>query len=113
MKDVAAPDLLRQPGQSRETAGTGKRRPRGWLTASIVIAVTAAAVATWRGGLFDATASPGHGPLGEPAPATQPVVRQNIVATTPLPASLGYAGAYTVTGRGSEVSAPPPRPVTV
>ena len=38
---------------------------------------------------------------GAPPPATQAVTRQDLSATTPLTATLGYAGSYTVTGRGS------------
>jgi hypothetical protein len=34
------------------------------------------------------------------APATATVVRQNLAATTPVPATLGYTGSYSVTGQG-------------
>jgi hypothetical protein len=33
-------------------------------------------------------------------PATQPVVREDLAAQTPVTATLGYAGSYTVTGQG-------------
>ena len=37
---------------------------------------------------------------GRPAPATQAVVREDLSATTPVSATLGYAGSYPVTGPG-------------
>ena len=37
---------------------------------------------------------------GAAAPATAAVVREDIAATTPVTATLGYAGSYTVTGQG-------------
>ena len=36
---------------------------------------------------------------GGTAPATEPVTRQDLSATTPETATLGYAGAYPVTGQ--------------
>ena len=37
---------------------------------------------------------------GAPAPATAAVTRQDLSATTPVTATLGYAGSYPVTGQG-------------
>ena len=37
---------------------------------------------------------------GAPAPATAAVTRQDLSATTPVTATLGYAGSYTVRGQG-------------
>jgi hypothetical protein len=67
----------------------------------IVVVVAAGAVSAWRAGMFSPAASSGSG-QGAPAPATQPVTRQDIAATTPVNATLGYAGSYTVTGQGGE-----------
>ncbi len=54
------------------------------------------------GGGFFCGCSAGSRGLGAlaPATATAPVVRQNIAAATPVAATLGYAGSWTVTGQG-------------
>ena len=65
----------------------------------IVIVVAAGAVSAWRAGVFSSAASSGAG-QGAPPPATQPVTRQDLSATTPVTATLGYAGSYPVTGQG-------------
>ena len=49
--------------------------------------------------MFSPAGSSGAGQLGA-APATAAVTRQDIAATTPVSATLGYAGSYTVTGQG-------------
>jgi hypothetical protein len=65
----------------------------------IVVVVAAGAVAAWRAGVFSPAASSGSG-QGAPPPATAAVTRQDLSATTPETATLGYAGAYPVTGQG-------------
>ena len=78
----------------------GGSRGRGRGLAMVVMAVVAAGVAAgWRTGVFSAAASPGAGP-GVPPPATAVVTRQDLTATTPESATLGYAGSYTVRGQG-------------
>jgi hypothetical protein len=57
-------------------------------------------VAVWRAEVFAAVASPRAGLQGAPTTATRPVVREDLSATTPMAATLGYAGSYTVTGQG-------------
>jgi hypothetical protein len=49
--------------------------------------------------VLSATAPPGTGGLGSAA-ATEPVVRQDLSATAPAAATLGYAGSWTITGQG-------------
>jgi hypothetical protein len=61
--------------------------------------VAAGAVSAWRAGVFSPAASSGSGQAARP-PATQPVTRQDLSAATPVTATLGYAGSYTVTGQG-------------
>jgi hypothetical protein len=78
---------------ARAKAGTG-------VAAGLVVVLAAGAVAGWRAGVFSSAASPGAGPQGSPAPATQPVVREDLSAMTPVAATLGYAGFYAVTGQG-------------
>ena len=51
------------------------------------------------GGVFPGRLVRGRG-QGAPAPATAAVTRQDLSATTPVTATLGYAGSYTVTGQG-------------
>ncbi len=72
--------------------------------------VAGAVVAGWRAGVFSAAGSPGAGGLGAAAPATQPVVREDLAATTPVTATLGYAGSYIVLGQsgGTLTSLPSP-----
>jgi multidrug efflux pump subunit AcrA (membrane-fusion protein) len=64
--------------------------PKSWAIPGIV-AVLATACSP--------AASPGTGPQ-PPAPATAAVTRQDITATTPVTATLGYAGSYLVRGQG-------------
>jgi hypothetical protein len=79
----------------------GSRRRGRWVAAGLVVVVAAGVVAGYRAGVFSAAASPGAGrTAGAPAPATRAVTRQDIAATTPLTATLGYAGSWTVTGHG-------------
>jgi hypothetical protein len=78
----------------------GSRRRGRWVALGLVVVVAAGAVAAWRAGVFSAAASPGAGRAAAPAPATRAVTRQDLAATTPLTATLGYAGSWTVTGPG-------------
>src|SRR5580658_6516524 len=95
---------LRKGGQRAEdvvSAEAGGARGRGrWVALGVVVVVAAGAVAGWQPGLFSPAASPGAGQQGAPATATATVARENITATTPVNAALGYAGSYPVTGRG-------------
>ncbi len=91
-----------QQAGALEAAGVGvaTRRGRGgWVTAGLVVVLAAGVVAGWRAGLFSAAASPESG-LGAAPAATRPVVREDIAAVTPVAATLGYAGSWTVTGQG-------------
>jgi len=81
--------------EARESRGRGR-----WLALGIAVVVAAGAVTAWRAGAFSPAASSGTGAPGAPAPATAAVTRQDIAAATPLAATLGYAGSYTVTGPG-------------
>ena len=76
-------------------AGTSRSRVR-WVALGIVVVV--AAVSAWQAGVFS-PAAPSRA-QGTPAPATAAVTRQDLTATTPVTATLGYAGSYPVTGRG-------------
>jgi hypothetical protein len=86
-------------GQDRDRRGRRGRRGR-WVALGVVVVVAAGAVAGWRAGVFSPAASPGAA-QGAPPPATAAVVRQDLSATTPVTATLGYAGSYTVTGQSA------------
>lgn len=78
------------------------RRRRGrWVALGIVVVVAAGAVAAWRAGAFSPAGSSGAGQPGVQAPAMATVTRQDVTATTPVSATLGYANSYSVTGQGS------------
>ncbi len=93
----------REAGQQAEAQAAAQARgSRGhgrWVALGVVVVVAAGAVAVWRAGVFSPAASSGTG-QGAPPPATQPVVRQDLSATMPVAATLGYAGSWTVTGQG-------------
>src|SRR6266702_4099155 len=81
--------------------GIAGSRGRGrWVALGIVVVVAAGAVSAWRAGVFSPAASLGAGRRGAPAPATRPVVREELAATTPVTATLGYAGSYPGRGEG-------------
>ena len=72
-------------------------RPRA---AGLLLVLAAGAGLAWGTGVFARAPSPATGPQQSPAPATAPVTRQEIAATTPVTATLGYAGSWTVLGPG-------------
>ena len=76
------------------------RDSRAWPApaAGIVVLLAAGAASAWLAGAFTHTASAAAGRPGAPAPATAAVTRQDIAATTPETATLGYAGSYPVRG---------------
>jgi hypothetical protein len=94
-----------QRGQNAEVLEAAEaRRPRGrgrWVALSMVVVLAAGAVWAWWAGVFTPASSHGPGQQGAPPPATARVTRQDLSAVTPVTATLGYAGSYTVTGRGS------------
>jgi len=91
-----------QQGEPLAAAEIGGSRGLGRrLVLGIVVVMAAAgAVAGWRTGVFSAAASPGARP-GAPPPATAVVTRQDLTATTPESATLGYPGSYAVRGQSS------------
>ncbi len=66
---------------------------------AVVVVAGAGAAGAWYAGAFDSDGSPGPASASAP-PVTQPVQREDLAATTPVNATLGYAGSYTVTGKG-------------
>ena len=89
-----------QQAEVLATAEARGSRGRGrWIALGIVVVVAAGAVSAWRAGAFSPAASSGAAGQGLPS-ATAPVTRQDLSATTPETATLGYAGSYAVAGRG-------------
>jgi multidrug efflux pump subunit AcrA (membrane-fusion protein) len=95
----------REAGRRAEVpAGAEARGSHGrgrWVALGVLVVVAAGAVLAWRAAI--SPAAPSRSGLGTPAP-TRPVVREDIAATTPLTATLGYAGSYTVTGHGGTLT---------
>jgi hypothetical protein len=90
-----------QAGAPAAGAARGSGRRGGWVAAGLVVVLAAAGAAgAWRAGVFSPAGPSGSGQQGWPAPATQAVVREDLSATTPVSATLGYAGSYRVTGPG-------------
>jgi hypothetical protein len=94
--------VAEQAGQAAAPAARvrGSRGRGRWVALGVVVVVAAGAVATWRAGVFSPAATSAAGQGGAAAPATALVTRQVLSATTPVTATLGYAGSYMVTGRG-------------
>ena len=84
-----------------EARGSRGRRRGGWVAAGLVVVVVAAVVVSaWRAGVLSPAGSSRSGQQGAPPPATAAVTRRDIAATTPVSATLGYAGSWTVRGQG-------------
>ena len=94
----------REAGQQAEVlaAGevTGSRGRRRWAALGIVAVVAAGVASAWRVGAFSPADSSAAGQRVAAPPATAVVTRQDIAATTPVTATLGYAGSYSVRGHG-------------
>jgi multidrug efflux pump subunit AcrA (membrane-fusion protein) len=69
-----------------------------WLV--VVVVLAAGCVAAWRAEAFGPGGSPGTAAASAPPPATATVIRRVLSEATPVSATLGYAGSYTVTGQG-------------
>jgi hypothetical protein len=88
----------------------GSRRRGGRVAAGIGAVAGASVMSAWAAGAFSAASSPGAGGPRAPAPATAAVVREDIAAVTPVAATLGYAGSWTVTGQGGGTLTVLPQP---
>jgi hypothetical protein len=105
--------LASGPGlQAFTGAGVTGRRRRGRRVAACVAVVAAGAgvLSAWAAGAFSAVSPPAAGGRGALARATAAVVREDIAAVTPVAATLGYAGSWTVTGQGGGTLTLLPRP---
>jgi len=77
---------------------SGQRR-RTVAVVPVLVVLIALGAGAWAAGAFGPRASSGGG-QGAPAPATRPVVREDLSSQTPVTATLGYAESYTVRGQG-------------
>jgi hypothetical protein len=77
-----------------------------------LVVVVVVAVAAWRTGVLSPAAS-GAGRQGASPTTTAPVTRQDLSATTPVTATLGYAGSYPVAGQDGGTLTWLPSPGTV
>ena len=91
---------MRAPGPLSRADGVKLTGTGRWVALGIVAVLVAGAVSAWRGGVMFSSAPAGTSGPGASAPATRPVARADIAATTPVNATLGYAGSYPVTGQG-------------
>ncbi|MBO0804659.1 MAG: efflux RND transporter periplasmic adaptor subunit [Nocardiopsaceae bacterium] len=90
-----------QRGHGRRGQG-GRRRGRRVAAGLVAVTVLAAgAVAAWREGVLHSGKSPGPAQGSAPPPATALVVRRDLSQASTVTATLGYAGSYTVTGKGA------------
>ncbi len=86
-------------GEARRPRTPSRRRQA--IAAVLVLAVLGGGtVIAWATGAFGSRESAGDG-QGAPAPATQSVAQQELSSQTPVTATLGYAGSYTVRGESA------------
>jgi multidrug efflux pump subunit AcrA (membrane-fusion protein) len=91
------------PAAAEAEAAAPRRAHVRWVLAAGLVVVAAGALAVaWSAGAFSSGASAGNGGLAPPA--TQPVTRQNLSSQTPVNATLGYAGSYTVLGHSGTLT---------
>lgn len=77
-----------------------RRRRIRWIAAGVVVVLAAGGAVAWRSGVFSRTSHSAGGQQAA-APATQPVVQENLSEQTQVDGTLGYSGSYPVTGQGS------------
>jgi hypothetical protein len=90
------------PAAAEAAAVRGRPRVRWVLAAGLTVLVAGGLAAAWSAGAFSSGAPGGN--RGLPAPTTQEVTRQNLSSTTPVNATLGYAGTYAVRGRSGTLT---------
>ena len=90
------------PAAAEAAAVLGRPRVRWVLAAGLTVLVAGGLATAWSAGAFSSGAPGGN--RGLPASATQAVTRQNLSSTTPVNATLGYAGTYAVRGRSGTLT---------
>jgi len=84
--------------------GRGRRRRRWVLVGGAAAVVAAAGVAVAVTGPFAGTGHAGGGAAGGSAASLSAIARRSLQSQTSVPATLGYAGSYTVTGHGGTLT---------
>ncbi len=84
------------------TEGRGSRvhHMGRWVAAGLLAVLAAGVLSAWLAGEFQPAGPSGSAQRGAPPPATAAVARRDLSAATPVSATLGYAGSWTVTGQG-------------
>jgi hypothetical protein len=101
-------DAARQadaPAATEVEADPRRRVPVRWVAAALAVIVAGGLAVAWQAGAFSSGTPSGNG--GLPASVTQPVTRQALSSQTPVNATLGYAGSYTVLGHGGTLTSLP------
>jgi multidrug efflux pump subunit AcrA (membrane-fusion protein) len=75
------------------------------VAAGLVVAVGGGLAVAWAAGAFSSGTASRNGGLS--APDTQAVTLRTLSSRTPVSATLGYAGSYTVTGHGGTLTVLP------
>ncbi len=84
-----------------EAGGAHRAGRRRWVAAGVVAVVAAGVVVAGVTGVFSASGSPTAGAAGSAYPTSTAVVaRRSLSSQTQVSATLGYAGSYTVAGKG-------------
>jgi hypothetical protein len=100
---AAAPGRAAEAVVSLPPGGGHRASRRRWVIATAVgaVVVLAGAGAVWLADGFGTSGSPGTGSSGGGyGTSTAVVSRQTLTSQTTVNATLGYAGSYTVTGKG-------------
>jgi len=95
-------ETVSRGGEARRAQPHRRRLQTAVILVVLVLLVVGAGTA-WHAGAFGSRGASGTG-QGAPPPATQPVLRENVSATTPVSATLGYAASYTVRGQGGTLT---------
>jgi hypothetical protein len=90
------------PAAAEAEAAPRRVHVRWVLAVGLVVMATGALAVAWSAGAFSSGTSAGN--RGLVAPATQPVTRQALSSQTPVNATLGYAGSYTVLGHSGTLT---------
>ena len=87
--------LTRGPGGS-----TGRRVRPGLIAAAVALLLATGAVSAWLAGAVSSGGPAANGQETSFPAATAAVMRADVAATTPVTATLGYAGSCIVAGQG-------------
>ncbi len=97
-----AADRQAGAGVAAEARAARRRTRRRWMAAAVVVVVVAAAaVGAGLAGVFGGSSSPGAAAGGSDKTSTALVQQRSLSSQTQVTATLGFAGSYSVPGKGS------------